>query len=149
VSIEAVRPFAQVRSEATSEHRLIAGVATAFSALACLLAAAGVYGSLAWSVARRQRELAIRTALGADRRRVLSAVLGDVAMPLLAGASIGGGTALVVARALRSWLFGVGASDPATLLASAGVLLVVTLVATWLPVRSALGVEPSAALRAE
>jgi putative ABC transport system permease protein len=149
VSIEAVRPFAQVRSEATSEHRLIAGVATAFSALACLLAAAGVYGSLAWSVARRQRELAIRAALGADRRHVLSSVLGDVATPLLAGASIGGGAALLVAQSLRSWLFGVGTHDPATLLASAGVLLLLTLFAIWLPVRSALGVEPSAALRAE
>jgi putative ABC transport system permease protein len=149
VAIESIKTFATVRSETTVQHRLIASVTTAFSLLACLLAAAGVYGSLAWSVARRQRELAIRAVLGADRRRVLSAVLGDVAGPLVAGASIGGATALLAGQALQSWLFGVGAHDAGTLIASAGVLLLLTLVATWLPIRAALGVEPSTALRAD
>jgi putative ABC transport system permease protein len=130
-------------------HRLATTVTTTFGLLACLLAAAGVYGSLAWSVARRQREFAIRVALGADRRRVLAVVLGDVARPLFAGALAGFGLAAALSNALRAWLFGVDAHDPATFFAAGVVLVLITLGATWLPARSALGVDPNAVLRSD
>ena len=117
--------------------------------MACLLAVAGVYGSLAWSVARRRREFAIRAALGADRRRVLAVVMGDVAAPLVGGALIGLGLALALSHALRAWLFEVAAYDPATLAGTAGLFALLMLGASWLPARAALSVDPSAALRAE
>ena len=149
VAIESVKPFTQVRAETMTAHRLARNVMTAFGALACLLAAAGVNGSLAWAVGQRRRELAIRTALGADRRRVLTLVAGDVAGPLLGGLVLGAGIALALADGLRAWLFGVDALDPLTLAAAAGTLLLLTLAASWLPARAALGIEPSAALRAD
>jgi putative ABC transport system permease protein len=149
VAIESVKSFAQVRTETMTAHRLARDVMTAFGVLACLLAAAGVNGSLAWAVGQRRRELAIRTALGADRRRVLALVAGDVAVPLLGGLAVGAGLALALAHGLRAWLFGVETFDPMTLAAAAGTLLLLTLAASWLPARAALGVEPSAALRAD
>jgi ABC-type antimicrobial peptide transport system permease subunit len=149
VSIETVRTFAQIKTDSMAGHRLATTVTTTFGLLACLLAAAGVYGSLAWSVARRQREFAIRVALGADRRRVLAVVLGDVARPLFAGALAGFGLAAALSNALRAWLFGVDAHDPATFFAAGVVLVLITLGATWLPARSALGVDPNAVLRSD
>jgi putative ABC transport system permease protein len=148
-SIESLKTFEQIRADALSGHRLVADVLSAFGAMACLLAVAGVYGSLAWSVARRRREFAIRAALGADRRRVLGVVVRDLAGPLLGGSLLGLGLALALSNALRAWLFGVAAYDPTTLAAAGGVLLVLMLGATWLPARAALAIDPSAALRAE
>jgi putative ABC transport system permease protein len=149
VAIESVRTFAQVRAETMTPHRLARNVMTTFGALACLLAAAGVHGSLAWAVGQRRRELAIRAALGADRRHVLTLVARDVVGPLLGGLALGAGLALALTHGLRAWLFGVGALDPATLVVSAGALLLLIVAAAWLPARAALGIEPSAALRAD
>jgi putative ABC transport system permease protein len=149
VAIESVKTFAQIRTETMTSHRLARNVMTAFGALACLLAAAGVNGSLAWAVAQRRREFAIRAALGADRRRVLAVVVRDVTAPLLGGATLGVGLAMALSHALRSWLFGVESHDPATLAAAGVVLLLLTLAASWLPARAALGVEPSTILRAD
>lgn len=149
VAIESVKTFAQIRTETMTAPRLAMHVMTAFGVLACLLAAAGVNGSLAWAVAQRRREFAIRAALGADRRRVLALVVGDVAGPLLAGVALGVGLALALSNGLRAWLFGVEAHDPATLAAAGAVLLTLVLAACWLPVRAALGIEPSAVLRAD
>jgi putative ABC transport system permease protein len=149
VAIESVKAFAQVRTETLTAHTLARNVMTAFGALACLLAAAGVNGSLAWAVGQRRRELAIRAALGADRRRVLTLVAGDVVGPLLGGLAAGAALALVLAHGLRAWLFGVEALDPATLAAAGGALLLLSVAAAWLPARAALAVEPSAALRAD
>ncbi len=148
-AIESLKTFAQIRADAMSGHQLVADVLSAFSAMACLLAVAGVYGSLAWSVARRRREFAIRAALGANRRRVLAVVMGDVAAPLVGGALIGLGLALALSNALRAWLFEVAAYDPATLAGTAGLFALLMLGASWLPARAALSVDPSAALRAE
>jgi putative ABC transport system permease protein len=148
-SLESIKTFAQIKTDSMARHRLAATVTSTFGAVACVLAAAGVYGSLAWSVARRRREFAIRVALGADRRRVVAVVLGDLARPLLGGALAGFGLAVVLSNALRAWLFGIDAYDPATFLAAAALLVLVTLGASWLPARSALGVDPNAVLRSE
>jgi putative ABC transport system permease protein len=149
VAIESVKTFAQIRTETMTAHRLARNVMTAFGVLACLLAAAGVNGSLAWAVAQRRREFAIRAALGADRRRVLAVVARDVAAPVLGGTAVGVGLALALSHGLRAWLFGVEAHDPAMVAAAGAVLLALILCASWLPARAALRIEPSAALRGD
>ena len=85
VAIESVKTFTQIESDSMASHRLATTVTTAFGLTASVLAALGIYGALAWSMARRRRELAIRVALGADRKRVLHVVMMDAARPLIAG----------------------------------------------------------------
>ena len=149
VSIESVKTFTQIESDSMASHRLATSVTTAFGLTASVLAALGIYGALPWSMARRRRELAIRVALGADRKRVLNVVLMDIARPLIAGTTIGLGLAVLLSRALSAWLFGITPHDPAMLVAATALLFVIALAATWLPARDALHSDPNAVLRAE
>jgi putative ABC transport system permease protein len=119
------------------------------AAVGMLLACAGVYGVAARGVARRTQEIGVRMALGADRRAVVALVLSQDLRPALHGAAVGLLLALALTRALRGLLHGVSASDPATLLASAGVLCGVAALATYLPARRAATVDPIAALRSD
>jgi len=132
-----------------SVERLVALLAVSFGVLAVVLAAIGLYGVLAYATAQRTREIGIRMALGAQRSSVMRLVLRDVLW--LAGISIVATlpVALLLARLLRSQLYGVSAADPLTL--SAGTLLValVALLAALLPARRAASVEPMQALRME
>jgi putative ABC transport system permease protein len=149
VAIESVKTFAQIESDSMASHRLATSVTTAFGVTASVLAALGIYGALAWSMTRRRRELAIRVALGADRKRVLTVVLIDIARPLIAGAAIGLGIAVLLSRALSAWLFNITPHDPAMLLAATALLLLIASVAAWLPARDALHTDPNAVLRSE
>ncbi len=121
----------------------------AFALLALLLAAAGLYGSLAHSVGRRQRELGIRMALGADRAGVLRMVLGQGMRLSMAGLAVGMIAALFVTRLLASFLYGVEPNDPATLLMVGAVFVLVSAVACLAPARRATAVDPVRVLRAE
>jgi ABC-type antimicrobial peptide transport system permease subunit len=126
--------------------RMVAALSVAFGALATLLAAIGLYGVISYAVARRTREIGIRMALGAERNGVLWLVLREAAV--LTGIGIGGGlpAAVLLVRYVQAQLFGLSATDPRTLIASAAVLAGVALVAGYVPARRATAIDPMLAL---
>jgi predicted permease len=130
-------------------ERLIAMLSAFFGLLATLLAAIGLYGVMAYTVARRTREIGIRMALGADRSKVVWLVMHDVALMAAIGIGIGlpGGVAL--GRLVRAQLFGMSPADPATLAAATTILAAVALLAGYIPARRATSVDPTTALRYE
>lgn len=138
----------QIDNNVTSES-MIAFLAVSFGLLATFLAAIGLYGVLAYSTTQRTREIGIRMALGAGKASVVHLVLREVLW--LAGISIAVAlpTALLLARYLRSQLFGVSSADPLTLSAVVVVVAGVALVAATIPARRAAGVNPTRALRYE
>jgi putative ABC transport system permease protein len=132
-----------------SRDRLLATLATFFGGLALLLALIGLYGTMAYNVARRQNEIGIRIALGAARERVIRMVIGEVGVVVVAGLGIGVLLALAATRLVASFLFGLSASDPVTWIGSAGVLLCVALLAGAAPAWRAARMNPMTALREE
>jgi ABC-type antimicrobial peptide transport system permease subunit len=118
-----------------------------FAALALLLAAAGLYGVISYAVARRAREIGIRMALGAGKPDVLRAVFGQEARWIAAGLVIGVLGSSVIARLLRSMLFGVQPGDLLTFLGVIAVLTIVSAVACCVPAVRATRVDPVTALR--
>jgi ABC-type antimicrobial peptide transport system permease subunit len=118
-----------------------------FSMLAVLLAAVGVFGLMAQVVARRTPEIGVRMALGASPGQVLSMVMRQGALFAGAGAVVGLGGAFLLARALRSLLFGVGAADPVSYVGAAVVMGLSVLVACAVPAWRAARVDPTLALR--
>jgi ABC-type antimicrobial peptide transport system permease subunit len=131
------------------QERAIAQVASFFSGCALLLACIGLYGVLAYNVAQRTREIGIRMALGAARHDVLWLVIRDGVGLAAAGCIVGLIAAVALVRLLARLLYGVTATDPLTLGATAAALLAVALLASWLPARRAAKVDPMIALRAE
>ncbi|MFN8574339.1 MAG: ADOP family duplicated permease [Gemmatimonadaceae bacterium] len=120
-----------------------------FAALAILLSAVGVYGTVRYAVARRRAEFGIQLALGALPSRVFRGVLRDALGPVVLGAVFGMVGTLLMSRALRGFLYGVAPTDAASLVAAVGVLLVAGLVAAFGPALSASRASPAEALRAE
>jgi len=114
-----------------------------------LLAALGIYGVLAYSVARRTREIGVRIALGASVGNVLKLILGQSMLTVIAGVVIGIAGSFLLTRTMQSLLFGVSATDPVTLIAVALLLTTVALLASYVPARSATRVDPIVALRYE
>ncbi len=121
----------------------------AFALVAMLLAAAGLYGSLAHSVGRRQRELGVRMALGAQRAGVLWMILGQGMRLSMAGLVLGMIATLWFTRALAGFLYEVEPNDPATLLLVGAVLVLVSGAACLAPARRATAVDPVTVLKAE
>jgi predicted permease len=121
----------------------------AFAATALLLAVAGLYGVMAYSVARRTGELGTRIALGATPGNILRLVLRQGLVTALIGVAVGIGGAFVLTRTLRSFLFGLSPSDPVTFAAVALLLVFVALLACYFPARRASEVDPIEALRYE
>ena len=121
----------------------------AFAGTALLLAVAGLYGVMAYSVARRTGELGTRIALGATPGNVLRLVLRQGLVTALIGVAIGMGGAIVLTRTLRSFLFGLSPTDPGTFAAVAVLLILVALLACYFPARRAAKVDPIEALRYE
>jgi predicted permease len=132
-----------------AQDRIMARLATAFGVVAILLAAIGLYGVLSYGTARRQGEIGIRIALGAEPRNVVRMILGETSGVLIAGLIIGGGLAYAAGRLLSSYLFGLPPHDPATMAFAVAVLLIVALAAAYLPARRASRLDPMAALRQE
>jgi putative ABC transport system permease protein len=134
-------------ADATSRPRFASLLLGLFAALATVLAAIGVYGVTAFSVAARAREFGIRRALGADTLAVLLPVLHQGLLLALAGVAVGVVGALAAGRLLASQLFGVAPSDPVTLAGVAALLLATTLLAAYIPARRAARVDPLVVLR--
>jgi ABC-type antimicrobial peptide transport system permease subunit len=129
--------------------RMINTLSAAFASLATSLAAVGLYGVLAYTVARRTREIGVRMALGADGRRVRRMVLGEVARMILAGGAIGVAAALGLGRLARSLLFELEGHDPAVLAVSAALLTAIAFGAGYLPALRASRIDPMRALHHE
>jgi len=144
-----VTTLAEHVQEATFVQRLGAWSLTAFGALALLLSAVGLYGVLAFSVARRTREMGVRIALGASRRDVLTLVVGKAMRLTAVGLGVGVVLAAGAGQLLRSQIFGVSPLDPVTFGGVLGLLAAVALLAAWLPARRAAKVDPIVALQAE
>jgi len=113
------------------------------------LAAVGIYGVVAFSVTRRTQEIGIRMALGAQRRDVLRLVVGQGARLALVGVAIGVVVSFVITRLISSLLFGVSATDPITFTAVAVILTAVALLASYIPARRAMRLDPNRALHYE
>jgi|HubBroStandDraft_2_1064218.scaffolds.fasta_scaffold21620_2 putative ABC transport system permease protein len=144
-----VRPMAEVIGSSIAQPRFRTTLLSLFGAVALLLAAIGIYGVLAYTVAQQTREIGIRMALGANPGRVLRLVLGRGLRLAGAGTVIGVLAALLLTQLLNSLLFGVSATDPLTFAAVAGLLLGVALLACYVPARRAMRVDPMVALRYE
>jgi putative ABC transport system permease protein len=121
----------------------------AFAGLALVLTVVGLYGVMAYSVARRTREIGVRLALGAQRRVVLHMVLGDAAVLVGVGMAIGIAATLASASVLQSMLYGTASRNPLVLAGVCGVVALAGLVAAYLPALRAAGIDPMRALRAE
>lgn len=128
---------------------MFADLTGAFGVLALVLACIGIYGITAYSVSQRTNEIGIRMALGAEPRRVLRMVLREASWLGVLGVVAGLAGALALGRVIGAMLYGLKPWDPATLAASALLLLAVALAAGWLPARRAAGVDPMRALRHE
>jgi predicted permease len=130
-------------------ERTLAALTSGFGVLALALACVGIYGTMAYSVARRTNEIGIRLALGALPRQVLGMVLREASWLSLAGIGVGLGAALLLTRLVKSMLYGLQPADPLSLTGGAALLVAVALVASWVPARRAAGVQPMEALRHE
>jgi len=135
--------------ESLLPQRLITLLSAAFGGLAALLAAIGIYGVLAFSVAQRRQEIGVRMALGAEPSAVRRLILSEVVRFLLLGAAIGLPAAYALGRTVESILYGVRASDPSVFVAGAAVLAAVSLAAAWPSARRAARTNPMEALRNE
>ncbi|HET7371914.1 MAG TPA: ABC transporter permease [Gemmatimonadaceae bacterium] len=136
-------------SASTALSRTIAMLSGFFGALALLLASVGLYGIMAYTVARRRNEIGVRIALGAEYGRVVRMVLGEVGRIVLAGVAVGLLLSFAVMRLVNAFLYGVRPTDAFTLAMSALVLLAVGIGAAALPARRAARLDPVAALREE
>jgi predicted permease len=132
-----------------SGPRFAAELLAGFGGLALLLAAIGTYGVMAYSVSQRTQEIGIRMALGAQRGNVLKLILGNGMAMVLAGIVVGLGATLILTRSISTLLYGIGNFDAISFIGAAMILILVALVACWLPARHAMRVDPIIALRYE
>ncbi len=147
VPMFAVRSIPQVVSTAVAQPRLYMVVIVCFAGTAMLLSAIGLYGVLAYAVGQRTREIGIRLALGARRAEVIRMVMSQAGRLAIAGVGLGLIAALLASRLLQSQLFEIAPTDRVTYAAVAGGLMVVSLLASWLPARRASRIDPMSALR--
>ena len=132
-----------------SQERTFADLCTAFAVLALLIACVGLYGTMAYVVARRTNEIGIRIALGAERRRIIWMVLREVLALAAAGLAIGLICAWAAMSSINSFVFGVKPGDPLTMLLAAGILVSALVLAGLAPATRASRIDPIAALRHE
>lgn len=143
------RTIDQVMTEASSRRRIAMVVLSVFGGVALLLAAIGVYGVIAQGVTDRRKEIGVRMALGATSAEVVRMFLRHGLIVIAVGIPVGLAAAVVAARSLASLVFGITVTDPPTLGAVAVMLICITLVASYLPARSAAHIDPVNALRAD
>ncbi|HEX5483832.1 MAG TPA: ABC transporter permease [Terriglobia bacterium] len=144
-----IKTLDELLAGSVAQPRFVTLLLGAFAALALLLAAVGLYGLIAYSVARRTHEIGIRMALGAQKRDVLRLVVGQGMILTLIGVGIGIIGALGLTRFLSSLLYGVKPTDPVTFVAVSLILTAVALLACYIPARRAMKIDPMEALRYE
>ncbi len=155
LAVDPTLPFPVIASSeslverSTEAQRRTAEMAAGLGLLALLLSAIGVYGVVAFAVARRTREIGLRMAIGATRAQVLGAVLRDAVRLAVPGLAVGALLAVGLAAAAGNILLGVSPVDPISLGSAAGLLLLVILLASLVPARRASGIDPMVALRSE
>ena len=147
--VDYVRTMDQQIGATLVRERLLAMLSSAFGVLALLLSCIGLYGVVSYDVARRVRDLGIRLALGAPRRDVIRQVIAGALTVSSIGMLSGIVAALAATRLLSSLLFGITARDPLTISLAASLLMITTLLASYLPARRAASLDPVAVLRAE
>ena len=147
VPMFSVRSMPQIVANAVAQPRLYMVLIVCFAATAMLLAAIGLYGVLAYAVGQRTREIGIRLALGARRAEVLRMVMSQAGRLVLAGVALGLVAAVLASRLLRAQLFEVQPTDVATYVFVALGLMLVSLLASWIPARRASRIDPMSALR--
>jgi len=147
-----VRMLNEIASDSMSPQRFPMILLGTFAALALLLASIGVYGVISYSVTQQTHEIGIRMTLGAEKRNVFRMVIAKGLRLAAAGLAIGALAALILARVLSSFshlLYGVGAGDPLTFVAVSLLLMIVVVIACYIPARRAARVDPMTALRYE
>ena len=149
VGIFDIRSLPELLSDSFGPRRFNMYLLGVFAGVALLLAAIGLFGVMAYLVAQRTREIGVRVALGANRADILRLVLARGMVLTLGGAAIGLVAAMWLTRTMESLLFAISPNDPTTFIAVPAVLVLVALAASYVPVRRALQVDPTIALRAE
>src|SRR5882762_3925494 len=144
-----MRSMQDVVSESIWRQHVAASMLGLFAAIALVLSAVGIYGLLSYSVSRRRHEIGIRSALGATRLDILRMVVGEGLLLTLMGVGVGVAVALGLTRLLTGLLYGVRPRDPLTFVAFAMLLIIVALLAVYVPARRATSVDPIVALRYE
>jgi ABC-type antimicrobial peptide transport system permease subunit len=137
----------EVKNRAVATERFQMTLLTAFAAVGLLLAAAGIYGLLAYTVSQRTREFGIRMALGATRARILRSVIGSGAGLAITGVAVGTVAALAATRTLQGFVWNVSTVHPPTFITVAVVLIAVAAAASLLPALRAVRLDPVKALR--
>jgi hypothetical protein len=135
--------------ESLAPTRFAMALLVAFSLLALVLSAVGLYGVIAYSVTQRTREIGVRVALGADAASVRRLVVGDGLRLTTVGVVLGVVAAAVSTRVLAHLLYGVGPLDPTSFVAIVGLVVAIAFVASWVPARRAVRIDPTEALRAD
>jgi predicted permease len=149
IALTNVVPFREIVNRTLVIERLVAQVSAWFGALALLIAAVGLYGMLAFSVARRRREIGLRIAVGATRGTIQRMFVNESLVLVLAGVALGLPLATVVARLVSSMLFGLTPHDPASIGLACAAVTLVTIAAAYVPARNASRTDPLVALRDE
>jgi putative ABC transport system permease protein len=144
-----IKAVNDVISDSVAPRRLNMLLLGIFAGVALVLAAVGIYGVISYSVSQRTREIGIRMALGASHRSVLKLVIGEGMILALIGVGIGVVASFFLTRLMSTLLFGVGTTDPITFVAISLLLTGVSIVATLIPARRAIRVDPMVALRYE
>jgi predicted permease len=146
-TITSVETMSAIVGGTVARPRLLASLLLLFGVMGLLLGALGIYGVLAFAVSQRRQEIGVRVALGAPPRSVLGLVVGQGMTLALIGVAVGVAGAFALTRVMAAVLYEVRATDPATFAAVVVVLLAAALVASWLPARRALRIDPVQALR--
>jgi putative ABC transport system permease protein len=144
-----VRSMEENMSASVAQPRFRTWLIGIFAALALLLAAVGVYGVMSYTVTQRTSEIGIRVTLGAQSTDVFRSIVGEGARIALFGVAAGLIAAIALTRLLRTFLYGISSSDPATFLAVAFLLTLISVAACYFPARRATRVDPIVALRYE
>lgn len=148
-AIENVKTLEQIRDESLASRTFAMQLLSGFSVVGSILTLVGIYGLLSLSVASRRRELAIRSALGAQQQDIRRLIFSEGFRLIAGGVLAGAALAVLLSRALRSFLYGVQPGDPLTLIVVGTLFLAVGLLACWVPVQRATKVDPLEALRYE
>lgn len=147
LAVAKMRPLADFLDGAVRPARFTMVLASLFGALALALAAVGIYGVVATTVAHRRRELGVRLALGATPARLVHQLVREELVPASIGLALGAAGAVGVSRLLGALVFGVSAIDPLTFVAAALILPAAAVLASWLPARQAARTNPMTALK--